>query len=65
MVLVCHMISRDHVMKRSCNVMDRSLLRQTHNPAKFPGVIVTLVCHTILEGHMIKGSCDFMARSPS
>ena len=34
-VLVCHMISKNHVIKRSCDLMGRSLL--CHQNAKFGG----------------------------
>ena len=40
MVLVCHVLSQDHVMKRSRNFMVRS--KTSYHPAKF-GAIVALV----------------------
>ena len=35
MVLVCHVISKDHVIKRSCDFMGGSLLSVSHHPTKF------------------------------
>ena len=35
MVLVCHVISKDHIIKRSCDFMGGSLLMVSHHPTKF------------------------------
>ena len=35
MVLVCHVISKDHVIKRSCDFIGGSLLSVSHHPTKF------------------------------
>ena len=35
MVLHCHVISKDHVIKGSCNFMSKSPLKVSHHPAKW------------------------------
>ena len=69
-VLVCHVISQDHMMKQACNTTGKSPLRQVtilQNLAAIfaSGVIMILVCHVISQDHVIKRSCDFMGGSPS
>ena len=70
MVLACHVILQDHVIKGSCDFMVSS--HQGELPSKFGGHrhsdskdIMNLVCHVILEDHVIKGSFDFMGGNHS
>ena len=51
MVLVCHMISQEHVLKLG------------HYSHSGNGVKMILVCHMISKDYMIKGSCDLMGGS--
>ena len=71
MVLICHVIPQDPVIKRSYDVMGRSLM-VSHHPAKFGshmhsdiGDLMFLVCHVIWQGYMMKESCDVMGGGPS
>ena len=59
MVLTCHVILQEHVIKESC------VFNEIHNPAIFDkdrhcssGDMI-LICHVISNDHVIKGSCDF------
>ena len=68
MILVCHVISQDHVTKGSNSIMGRS----PSNPAKFgghrhcgSGYVTISFCHVILQDLVIKGSCDFVDRISS
>ena len=75
LVLACHVILQDRMIKGSCDFMSSSPLQPikvSYHRAKFGshnhsgiGVIRDLVCHVILQGHVVKGSCDFMGGSPS
>ena len=65
MVLVCHVISQDHVTKGWSNIMCR---RPSWQVTSFPtcanctsGDIMILGCHVISQDHVIKGLCDFIA----
>ena len=67
MILVCHVILKDHMIIFSCDFM-----RRTHSSPKFHGHrhrgiedIIVLVCLMILQDCIIKGSCDFMVEIPS
>ena len=70
-LLVCHMISQDHVIKGSLIIYVGASHRSPHT-AKFGahrhcGIadIKVLVCYVILHDHVIKRLYDFMVRSLS
>ena len=69
MVLVCHVISLDNVIKRSCGFMSRSPSKQVtilQSVVAIATLVVEfLVCHVISQDHVIKRSCDFMDGSLS
>ena len=63
MVLVCHMILQDHVIKGSRHFMGRSpprIAKFGNHRRSDSGDIAFLVCHLILKDHTIKGSFDYM-----
>ena len=64
MVLACHMISQDHLIKASCDFISRSPSRQV---IVLPSlVVISTVVEEIkwfLVFHVIKGSCDLMDRN--
>ena len=69
MILVCHVITQNHVIIWSCEFIDRS--RSSHHPVKFcdnrhfgSGNIVVLVRRMISQDHVIQDSCDFMGWTP-
>ena len=71
MVLVCHMILQDHVIKALYNC-GKSPPIVSHHPAWSGdhghcgcGDIMVLVCHVILQDHVTKGSGNFISRDPS
>ena len=51
LVLICYVISQDHMIKGPCGVIVRSPCS-----AKFGGYRHVLVCHVISQGHLIKES---------
>ena len=68
MVLLDHVISKDHVTKGSYDIKVGAE-KISYHLAKFGSHrhfgsedITFLVCHVILQDHTIKGSCDFMGR---
>ena len=70
MILVCHMILQDYVMKGSLTLW--AVPKVNHYPAKpgghrhcSSGDIMVLVCQTNLQDHLTKGSSNSMGRSPS
>ena len=70
MILVCHMILQDYVMKGSLTLW--VVPKVNHYPAKpgghrhySSGDIMVLVCQTNLQDHLTKGSSNSMGRSPS
>ena len=70
MLLVCHVILQDHMIKEYSNIMGENSSWQIPNLPCLVAigtvkVKMILVCHMILQEHMIKGSCDFIDRSPS
>ena len=67
MLLICHLILQDHMIKRSYDFMSRSLstLNVSHHPAKFGSHrdcgsedVMDLVCHVVLQDRETKESCD-------
>ena len=61
-ILVCHMILNNHMVKESCEFMEP--IKVSHHPAKFgddknccSGDKLLLICHVILQDHLIEGSC--------
>ena len=71
MVLVCHVILKEQVIKRSCDLMRRVYLWFSHTPTKCgghrhrgSGDIMVLVCHMISQDHAIKGSSNNTSRIP-
>ena len=64
MVLVCHVISNDHVIRGSSNFMGRSLSRKVSVKSRDhrhcgSGDIPILVCCVSSQEHVIKVSCGF------
>ena len=72
MLLVCNVISQDHVIILSCDFMGETPTPMvSHTPAKFSsnrhhgtGDIMILICH-ISQDHVTKRSIKIMGRSPS
>ena len=61
MILVCHVISQDHVIKGSYDFFWQEPIKVRYPPAKIDGHrhsdsgdIVVLVCHVISQSHAIK-----------
>ena len=72
MVLVCHMILQDQVMKRSCDFMGRRPIEASYHPVKVSGhshsssgVVMILVCHMISQDHKVKGQCGKLGGTPT
>ena len=72
MILVCHVVLQDYVIKGSLEFYWQEAIKVGYHPVKFGshrhsdgGDIVVLVCHVMPQDHRIKGSCDFIGRSPS
>ena len=70
MVLICHVISQNHVLKRSFDVMGRRRSWEVTIVQSLVGIGTLvektfLVCHVISKDHVIKGACAFMDLSPS
>ena len=70
MVLACHVILQDHVIKGLCDFMGSQPIKLSYHPAKFGGHryygcrdIMVFVCYVALQDHMTRASCDFMVRS--
>ena len=66
MLLICHVISQDHVIQRSSDFLGR--IKVSYHPARFGscrGDIMIFVCHVTLKDHEIKPLNDFMVMSPS
>ena len=68
---VCHMTSRDFVVRESCDYGWVSLVISIY-PAKFGdhrpfgrGDIKLLICHVISCDHVVRGSCDIMGEFSS
>ena len=64
MILVCHVILQDHVIKESYDVIGEEPVQVNYHLTKFGGhrhcggediMILILVCHVILPDHVIKG----------
>ena len=68
MVLVFNVISQDHLILVSSNIMGNSpsklVIILSILVAKDTGNVMVLVCHVISQGHVFEGSCDFIGRSP-
>ena len=71
-VLVCHVISQDHLIKGHLTLWERATLKLSYHPAKFGGhslsgnrVTVVFICHVTLQDHVFKALYDFMVWSPS
>ena len=69
MILICRMISQDHVIK---SLLDFIGIKIIYYPTKFgdhsytgSGDIMVLACHVISQDHVIKVWCDFIVASPS
>ena len=60
MILVCHVISQNHVTKGSSNFMGGNHSGHRHCDC---GNMIVLVCYLISEDHVTKGSCDFMGKT--
>ena len=72
MILVCHMISHDPVIKDDVTFYKRTDPVLSYHLSKFGSHrqsdsedTVVLICHVISQGHLLKGSCDFIVRSLS
>ena len=72
MVLICHVISQDHMIKGSYGFKGSSLSRWATILLNFGGhshsgigVIISLVCHVISQDHFIKSSSDFICVNSS
>ena len=55
MVLACHVMSQDYVIRGSCDFMGGQPIKVSYHPAKLGGhnhfgseIIMNLVCHVIL-----------------
>ena len=67
-VLVCQVISEDHMMKGSCDFISKDPSRSVKfggHRYSGSGDIIIFVCHVTLQDHVIKVLCDFMVRSLS
>ena len=70
MLLVCHVISQDHMTEGWSNIMGGSPSWQV---TSLPNLVaigtavveMTLICHVILENHALEGWSDFIGWSPS
>ena len=72
LVLVCHTISLDHVIKGSCDFKGGKPIKVSYHTAKLgrhglagSGDITVFIWHVTLQNHMIKTSNDFLVSSPS
>ena len=72
MILVCHVILLDHVIKGSCDFIGKNpstyviiLLGLVAINTLIAEIKVALVCQVILQDHTIKGSFNLIGRSPS
>ena len=77
MLLICHVISQDHVIKESSDFISRSpsfisKSSVSYHPAKYGcyrhsgrGDIMVFVCHMTLQEHVTKARSNLMIRSPS
>ena len=72
MVLVCHVILQNHVIKDSSDFIAKNPFRKVTILPTFVATdtvvvleIMVLVCHVISEDHVIKCSCNFMGAYPS
>ena len=69
MILVCHVIFQDHLIKVLCEFMGRIFITVSYHPTKFGGHRhfgsgdMFLVYHVISQDHVIKRLCDFMEES--
>ena len=70
MLLVCHVISQDHVIKESSDFISRSPV--SYHPAKYGcyrhsgrGDIMVFVCSMTLQEHVTKARNNLMISSPS
>ena len=64
MILICHVILQDHMIKGSSNLIDRSPLWQVTNHCG-TGYMMVLIYHVISQDHAIKDSYDFLGRNSS
>ena len=66
------MISKDHVIKGSCDFIGNEPINVSYHPAKFgshmhsgSGDTMVFVCHVNLQDHVKKALNGFMVSSPS
>ena len=69
MILVCHVISQDHVIKKVMRLHKQEPINVSYHTTKSGGHrdcgggdIVVLIYHMILKENVIKGLCDCIGK---
>ena len=63
MVLICHVILQDHMIKESMTFMNRDTWRNVTILSSLEAmVIVVVVIYAVLQEYVINRSCDFMGK---